>query len=253
MAAAETYSPFVRGVASTVPLIQKGKRQDGRFPEECRPLYLSLGTVPAASGSAYLEFKDTKIICSVFGPRQNTRGGAAFTSDGQLRCDVKFTTFATGARRKYGQDPEAKDITFAVQGALQGAVLLEAFPKAIVDVQILVVEGQGGEVAAAITCASAALAHAGIPMRDLVIGASVAQVEGELVLDPSSAEERLADGVLVLGMTSSANEVTQLVVKGAWSAAATTEAMELCMDGCAQLDEVVREVLRANGATSARA
>ena len=42
------------------------------------------------------------------------------------------------------QDPEAKDITTAVHGALQGSVLLDAFPKAIVDVQILIVEGQGG-------------------------------------------------------------------------------------------------------------
>jgi hypothetical protein len=60
----------------------------------------------------------------------------------------------------YGkQDPEAKDITFAVQGALQGAVLLEAFPKAIVDVQILVVEGQGGDNA-----------HMPLAMRFLVYG-----------------------------------------------------------------------------------
>ena len=42
------------------------------------------------------------------------------------------------------QDPEAKDITTAVHGALQGSVLLDAFPKAIVDVQILIIEGQGG-------------------------------------------------------------------------------------------------------------
>lgn len=33
-----------------------------------------------------------------------------------------------------------------------------------------------GETAAAITCASAALAHAGIPMRDLVAGASVVRL-----------------------------------------------------------------------------
>mmetsp|Transcript_14207 Transcript_14207/g.30408 ORF Transcript_14207/g.30408 Transcript_14207/m.30408 type:complete len:253 (+) Transcript_14207:156-914(+) len=245
MAAAETYSPFAP-VTSNAPLIQKGKRQDGRYPEECRPLFLKLEPVLSATGSAYLEFKDTKIMCSVFGPRQNTKGGAAFTSDGQLRCDVKFATFATRTRRKYGQDPEAKDITTAVHGALQGAVLLDAFPKAIVDVQIMIIESQGGEVSAAITCASAALAHAGIPMRDLVLGASVAQVEGELVLDPSSSEEQRADGIMTMGMMPSANEVTQLLSKGAWAVATTTEAMELCMDGCSQLDEIVREVMRTH-------
>jgi len=67
MAAAETYSPFAP-VTTNAPLIQKGKRQDGRFPEECRPLFLKLAPVLSASGSAYLEFKDTKIMCSVYVP-----------------------------------------------------------------------------------------------------------------------------------------------------------------------------------------
>ena len=55
--------------------------------------------------------------------------------------------------------------------------------------------------------------------------------------------------LLAKGLMPSANEVTQLVAKGAWAAATTTEAMELCMDGCAQLDEIVREIMRAHVST----
>jgi ribonuclease PH len=127
---------------------------------------------------------------------------------------VQFASFAdpSARRTKSLQDADAKQCAAAVQRALEGVVLLEAFPKSVVDVHILIVEGQGGEntqcpstrwiyvsllldvnavvtsnaslngarphglageTSAAITCTSAALAHAGIPMRDLVMGASV--------------------------------------------------------------------------------
>mmetsp|Transcript_29581 Transcript_29581/g.56837 ORF Transcript_29581/g.56837 Transcript_29581/m.56837 type:complete len:257 (+) Transcript_29581:93-863(+) len=240
-----SYSPFQVVPAASTPVLSKGRRADQRFPEDFRPVFLNLGTVPSASGSAYLEFRDTKVICSVFGPRPNSKSGTSNSTEGELRVDVKFTTFASSSqRRKYTQDVEAKECQACVSSALQGVVLLDAFPKASVDLHVLVVEAQGGETAAAITCASAALAHAGIPMRDLVAGASVAYVQGDLLLDPSSLEERSADGVLTMAMMSSANEASQMFANGAWPNTRLTEAMELCMDGCAQLDELMRDQLR---------
>lgn len=229
-------------------VLNEGRRHDARFPDESRPVFLNLDVVPAASGSAYLEFRDTKVICSVFGPRQNTRAGGTFSSEGQLRTEVQFASFAdpSARRTKSLQDADAKQCAAAVQRALEGVVLLEAFPKSVVDVHILIVEGQGGETSAAITCTSAALAHAGIPMRDLVMGASVAHLEGQLLLDPSSHEERQAEALLSVAMTSAGNQVTQLTANGAWPPARLLQAMELCMDGTAQLDEIVRECLRAH-------
>eukprot|EP00238_Polyblepharides_amylifera_P004984 CAMPEP_0196593818 /NCGR_PEP_ID=MMETSP1081-20130531/76656_1 /TAXON_ID=36882 /ORGANISM="Pyramimonas amylifera, Strain CCMP720" /LENGTH=252 /DNA_ID=CAMNT_0041917913 /DNA_START=40 /DNA_END=798 /DNA_ORIENTATION=+ len=247
----DAYDPFTVEESSG-PLVNEGRRADGRFPEECRPVFIQLGTVPAASGSAYLEFQDTKVMCSVYGPRQNTRGGAGFSSNGALRCDVKFTPFASPTRRHFapGQDVEARDAGVMVQRALEGAVLLETFPKAVVEVHVLVMQAAGGEVAAAITCASAALAHANIPMRDLVIGATVAQVENEIVLDPSTSEERKSDGTLSMAFLPSAHEVTQMSSMGAWPHAKVLEAMELCMDGCTQLNEVVRDSLKTHSKSS---
>lgn len=240
-----SYSPFV--LEPTQGILKQGRRPDSRFPEECRPVFLNLGTVPSASGSAYLEFRDTKVVCSVFGPRQNTRAGSSTATDGELRCDVKFTRFASSTQaHTFSNDLEAKEITATVQKALQGVVLLSAFPKATVDLNILIVQAEGGETAAAVTCASAALAHAGIPMRDLVVGASVAQVEGELLLDPSSVEQRSSDGMLTLALMPTANEVTQLTANGTWSNIRVAEAMELCIDGCTQLDELMRGSLQAS-------
>ena len=57
--------------------------------------------------------------------------------------------------------------------ALEAGVQRSAFPKATVDVQCLVLEAGGGELAAAVAAASLALTDAGIPMRDLITSCTV--------------------------------------------------------------------------------
>lgn len=70
-------------------------RGDGRRPDELRPAYMKTGLNAQALGSAYVEFQQTKVICSVFGPRSDTRRSAEYSESGQLFCDVKFAPFAT--------------------------------------------------------------------------------------------------------------------------------------------------------------
>ncbi|KAK3264509.1 hypothetical protein CYMTET_8469 [Cymbomonas tetramitiformis] len=244
MAALETYSPFTTQETAVAPLLSKGKRQDERFPEEFRQIFIKTGTVSSAAGSAYVEFKDTKVMCSVFGPRKALRTNAV-SADGQLNCDVRFATFAAAQRQRFVQGTLERDCTTLLQNALEGAVIRESFPKASVDVQVLVLEANGGEAPAIITCASAALAHAGIQMRDLVTACSAAHVGEELLLDPTDGEERRAEGAFFLALMPQSNEVTHLSLTGEWTPQSMAEAMELCTDGCVGLDSLVRDCLRA--------
>ncbi|KAF0973639.1 hypothetical protein FDP41_008066 [Naegleria fowleri] len=51
--------------------IETGKRKDGRTCDKFRNVFLQVGVIKQARGSAYLEFhQGTKIICAVYGPRQ---------------------------------------------------------------------------------------------------------------------------------------------------------------------------------------
>lgn len=128
------------------------------------------------------------------------------------------------------QDDEEKDLSGLVRQALAPAVLLEKYPKALIDVYITVLESDGcglfarvqksvervggcaimpsccdvfahfhpqsttlvTALAAAVTCASLALANGGIEMRDLVCGSSQALCQDTLLMDPTSAEEAAA-------------------------------------------------------------
>jgi exosome complex component MTR3 len=60
--------------------------------------------------------------------------------------------------------------------ALEVSVMLEKYPKSVIDCYILVLESDGGALSASITCASMALANAGIEMYDLVAASSAVRI-----------------------------------------------------------------------------
>lgn len=71
-------------------------------------------------------------------------------------------------------------------------------------------------------------------------------MEGKLLLDPTAPEAAREEAGLLVAMMPSINEVAALVSRGAWaSSAELQDAIELCMGGCSQLDETMRETLLA--------
>ena len=63
-----------------------------------------------------------------------------------------------------------------MQAALEAAMQLEAFPRAVVDVYCVVMESGGSDLPVLITTAALALADAGIPLYDLVTACSIVRL-----------------------------------------------------------------------------
>ena len=70
-------------------------RDGGRAAEQMRHVFVKTGVISQASGSAYVEFDKTKVMCGVYGPRQGGKTGSATNDKGKLDVDVKLATFAT--------------------------------------------------------------------------------------------------------------------------------------------------------------
>ena len=235
-------------------------RRPRAYPSRLSPLpvpsVIKTGVISQAAGSAYVEFDKTKVMCGVYGPRQGGKIGGATNDRGRVEVDVKLATFATpGARGKTGQGDAEREFSSLVLRALEGAIIAETFPKTSVDVYATVIEAGGAELSATVAAASAALAQAGVAMRDLVSACSVSRVteggaEGNdeglstLLLDPTAAEEEAADGAVTIAHMSTGGEATQIVVTGEWEVDALDEAMQLAASGCARVDQALREVLR---------
>eukprot|EP01066_Platyproteum_vivax_P006761 Platyproteum_vivax@DN2477_c0_g1_i1.p1 len=139
-------------------------RANGRGFTEIRELFVRPGTVPSASGSAYVSIGKTRIACAVHGPQLATTKHTHYR--GVLEIDAKATAFGKCEATSYA------DIQLQVQEALEGFVILERYPKAKIQVTFLIIEDDGGCLTACIQAASLALADAGIEMMDTVTAAS---------------------------------------------------------------------------------
>ncbi|XP_031123293.1 exosome complex component RRP41-like [Ipomoea triloba] len=238
-----TYSPFPSQRVKKPSALTGDDwvRPDGRHFYRCRDALLNTGAVKAASGSAYAEFGNTKVIVSVFGPRESKKA-MMYSDTGRLNCNVTYTTFATPVR---GQMSENKELSSMLHKALEGAIILDSFPKTTVDVFALVLESGGSDLPVIISCASLALADAGILLYDLVAAVSVSCVGKNLIIDPISEEESFQDGSLMIACMALRKEVTQLTITGEWSTPKINEAMELCIDACSKLGNNMRACLKS--------
>lgn len=225
-------------------LSPNGVRIDGRQAHECRLNFLKTGAVTAAAGSAYAEIGQTKVLVSVFGPRESHKA-EAFSGIGRLNCHVQFASFATPVRAKAEAE---KEFPLMMHKALEGAVMLHTFPKTTVDIFALVLQSGGGDLPAVISCASMALADAGIAMYDLVPAVSACCVGKEILLDTTTEEEKWSDGEMLVTCMASRNEVTQLKVTGQWPGAITKDALNLSLDACAKLAVLMRACLKEQAA-----
>eukprot|EP00931_Biecheleriopsis_adriatica_P101296 TRINITY_DN76466_c0_g1_i1.p1 TRINITY_DN76466_c0_g1~~TRINITY_DN76466_c0_g1_i1.p1 ORF type:complete len:314 (+),score=66.32 TRINITY_DN76466_c0_g1_i1:53-994(+) len=178
-------------------------RVNGRRAEETRPCSLRVGAVPNAAGSAYLEQGGTKIIASVYGPRQASDREAR--SHGLLSVELQFASFSSRGMRRDDAEKRAALYNSLLKGTLESIVLVERYAKTVFDVSLLVLEDDGAVLTGGLTAASLALADAEVEMRDLVAGSTVhlANSHGEgqskIMLDCDRAEEMaLADGSAVL-------------------------------------------------------
>lgn len=141
-----------------------------------------------------------------------------------------------------------------LQESLQPAVCLHKYPRSQIEVNMMVLENGGSVLAHAITCASLALADAGIEMYDLVLGCSIRQDGASYVADPSYGEETSrasvgssssssSQGSLTVAFLPSLNQISGLQSDGEMAEETLRAGVRACIEGCYKLYPVVQQVL----------
>ncbi|GMH36046.1 hypothetical protein BSKO_03914 [Bryopsis sp. KO-2023] len=212
------------------PVLVDGKRANGRGFEEFRSVFLKTGVLSQASGSAYAEFGNTKVMVAVYGPRQAGKR-LGFSEEGVLTCEV------------YKESKIDREASSLMKSSLHPSVLLQQLPKSSLDVYGVVLESGGGDLPVLICAASAALAQVGVEMVDLATACQVSRVEDKLLLDPSAEEQRAEEGGMMVALLPSSLEVVQVVTTGIWTNSEIRGALELCMGACARVKVLIRHCL----------
>uniref|UniRef100_A0A6B2LG90 Uncharacterized protein n=1 Tax=Arcella intermedia TaxID=1963864 RepID=A0A6B2LG90_9EUKA len=200
---------------------------------------MKTGVISMAAGSSYIEFDKTKVICGVYGPRQSS---SDYSDKAEVKCDIRFASFALKDKRKpFLPGNEETEISLRVREAIEVSILLEKFPKSIIEVNVIILEGNGNITGAAITASSIALADAGIVTYDFVTACSVSKFGNELLLDPSEEEEKQQTGSFQIAYMPTLKQITQLSQGGELSVSETVKALELCLSGCYLIHELIKK------------
>jgi exosome complex component MTR3 len=79
------------------------------------------GVVSQAKGSAYIEQNNTKVVCSVFDPREIPRK-SGYSVNGELYCEFKFAPFSCIKWRSHQPDAFEKECSLILRRSLEPAV-----------------------------------------------------------------------------------------------------------------------------------
>jgi ribosomal RNA-processing protein RRP41/SKI6 (EC 3.1.13.-) len=178
------------GTASDIKLINEdGLRLDGRSADELRPMKIETDVLARADGSAYIEWGGNKILVAVYGPREAFPKHTQDIDKAVVKARYNMAAFSVDERKRPGPDRRSMEISKVISEALSSAVMVNQFPRAEIDVYIEVLQADAGTRIAGLTASSVALAAAGIPMKDMVVGCTAGKVEGQVVLDLSKEED----------------------------------------------------------------
>src|SRR6266852_5458405 len=182
-------------------------RNNGRLPEQIRPISFELNVAPHASGSVLVSMGNTRVICAVMieetVPRWMKEQGV---SGGWLTAEYSMLPYSTQARKprditKGKLDGRSTEIQRLIGRSLRAAVDLEKLGPRTIWVDCDVLQSDGGTRTAAITGASLAVAVAcrklakekkvdAPPIRKLVAAVSAGILDGNAIVDLNYEEDK---------------------------------------------------------------
>jgi exosome complex component RRP41 len=227
------------------------KRLDGREIDEPRKIECKVGVVPRADGSAMFRFGDTIAIAAVYGPKELHPKHLENPEGGLLRCYYNMLSFSVSDRIRPGPSRRSSEISLITKESLAPVLQLEGFPNKVVDVHIEILQANAGTRCAGINAASMALAHAGIPMTDLVAAVSVGKIGDAVVVDLTKEEEdyeengkKAATDIPVAFLLRS-GKLSLLQADGKIPPEDMKKAIEMAQKACIKIGEEQKKALKA--------
>ncbi|HHQ45327.1 MAG TPA: exosome complex exonuclease Rrp41 [Candidatus Altiarchaeales archaeon] len=224
-------------------LIKNGVRLDGRKPEELREIKMELGVLKRPQGSAYVEWGKNKVIAAVYGPRELHPKFMQNPTKAVVRYTYNMAPFSVDDRKRPGPDRRSVEISKISSEALTAVVETEDYPNTVIDVFVEVLQADAGTRCAALTCASLALADAGVPMKDMVVACAAGKINDHIVLDLGKEEDNFGQADVPVAITPLSKDIVLLQMDGKLTRDEYSKALNLAVDGAMQVYEMMKKTL----------
>lgn len=236
------------GYGDVVMIDENGLRMDGRKPEDCRPIEIETGVIPVADGSARVIWGKNEVIAAVYGPMEAHPRKIQRQDRAVLDVRYNMAPFSTSDRIRPGFNRRSREISKVTAEALESVVLLELYPRSKIRVEIEIICAEAGTRCAGITAASVALAHAGIPMTDLVVSVASGKVNDIVVCDLNKEEDNYGEADLPMGILPNTGELVFLQMDGDLSQEEFKTAWDYNMEAASKIHEEMARALKGGDA-----
>lgn len=230
-------------------------REDGRRPDELRPVTIKRHYIKHAEGSVLVATGDTRIICtaSVIDQQPRFMRDQRIRKKGWVTAEYSMLPRSTSERMQReitrgGVSGRTQEIQRLIGRSLRAAVDLHALGERTVWVDCDVIQADGGTRTASITGAFIALWDAcqallkngrieTFPITDNIAATSVGLVNGEAMLDLCYTEDSTADVDMNIVMTGSGKfiEIQGTAEEKPFSREDYNQMLDLAVGGIQQL------------------
>ncbi len=229
-------------------MVKEIKRKSGRKADEMRPISAKVGIIPNADGSAMYKSGETIAIAAVYGPKKMHPQHSQNPAKGTLRCTYSMLSFSVTDRIRPGPNRRSTEISKIIEWALDPVVMLDNYPNMVVDVHIHMTQADAGTRCAGINAAAMALAHAGIPMKNMVSSIAAGKLDKTVVLDldkyeDSDFEEGEGSTDIPMSFTDD-GKLTHIQVDGYISKEQLKQAIEMAKKASGKIYEVQEKALK---------
>ncbi len=218
-------------------------RLDGRSFNELRPIKIETGVLNRADGSAYIEWGGNKIMVGVYGPREAYPKHSQDIDHAVIKARYNMAAFSVDERKRPGPDRRTMEISKIISEALSTSIMIEQFPRAQIDVYIEIMQADAGTRIAGLTAATVALADAGVPMRDMIVGCTAGKADGHIVLDLSKEEDNFGEADIPMAIMPKTGEIVLLQMDGDVTQDEFFEAQGMMLEAMKKISQVQRDAL----------
>ncbi|ATW25530.1 ribonuclease PH [Candidatus Formimonas warabiya] len=235
-------------------------REDGRQPDQLRPVKISRGYIKNAEGSVFIEIGETKVICTATVEEKvppflkGSTQGWVTAEYAMLPRATQIRTVRESAKGKISG--RTHEIQRLIGRSLRSVVDLSKLGERTIYIDCDVIQADGGTRTTSITGSFIALVDAltklkqeyhwkELPITDWLAATSVGKVNGELLLDLCYSEDSKAEVDMNVVMTGSGKfvEVQGTAEADPFSRNEMDQLLKLAEDGINKLIDAQKKVL----------
>ena len=239
---------FLKSMSKLEFIDLSGLRLDGRRPNELRKINARLGVLAKPNGSALLEQGNTRILVSVFGPRECTSKAKELHDRAAVCCECNIAPYSTGGdrRKRTKGDRLVNELSTLITQTFESLLFTNIFPRSQIDIYVEVLQADGGLRPASLNAVTLALIDAGLPMKDFLCSCNAGWIDGHTLADLNHLEESARGPDLCLAYMPNCDQVVTCNLDAKLKLEALGQMMECSLQGCRQVYQILQAAVLEN-------